>query len=76
MLDPMALPLWVYVAIGCVILWAKMKATQRAVYGLTDVIALFVPETWPRLRAVLELVIYLMLGSLIVLSQKISVDSC
>jgi hypothetical protein len=68
MLDPAGLPLWVYAAMGCAILWAKMKASQRSVYGLTDMICVFVPDTWPKLRGLLEIAIYLTVGSLIAIA--------
>jgi hypothetical protein len=68
MIDLASLPLWIYAAVGSTILWAKMKANQRAVYGLTDLVAIFVPKEWPRVRGTIEILIYLSLGTLITIA--------
>lgn len=65
MIELAELPLWVYAAVGSAILWTKMKNNQRGVYGLTEMIEMFVPETWPRARGMLEILIYLFIGCLI-----------
>ena len=48
---------------GVAILWGKMKASQRSVYGFTYIIQLIIPEQWPKIRAITELICYLVVGS-------------
>jgi hypothetical protein len=54
--------LWLYTGAGVAILWGKMKTSQRSVYGLTAIINSLVPETRPRLRSVIEIICYLVVG--------------
>jgi len=60
-----SVPLWIYAAAGVAILWGKMKATQRTVYGLTDIIKALIPERQGKLRAIVEISCYLSVGCLV-----------
>jgi hypothetical protein len=62
---PTELPLWVYAAVGVLLLWGKMKLSSRNVYALTDIVNLLIPVTWPRLRGIVELTCYIAIGSII-----------
>ena len=59
------LPLWVYSAIGVLILWGKLKLTSKNVYTLSGIVNVIIPETWPRLRGIVELTCYITIGCII-----------
>jgi len=58
-----SLPLWVYAAIGIVILWGKMKHKQRSVYALTEVLEKLVPHE--KARFFIELAVFLSFGCVV-----------
>jgi hypothetical protein len=58
-------PLWIYAAAGVAILWGKMKASQRNVYALTDIIKALIPSHMEKQRAIVELACYLSIGCII-----------
>jgi uncharacterized membrane protein YbjE (DUF340 family) len=57
------LPLWVYAAVGIVILWGKMKKNQRNVYALTELVGQLISNA--KLRVCAELVVFLAIGSVV-----------
>jgi hypothetical protein len=65
MLDTSTPHLWVYAVAGVAILWGKMKASDRAVLGLTHMLRVLIPDEWKRLRDIVEIVCYLSLGCII-----------
>jgi hypothetical protein len=40
-ISELSTPLWIYAAAGVAILWGKMKATQRNVYGAPRTMMIF-----------------------------------
>jgi hypothetical protein len=57
--------LWIFAAVGVAILWSKMKSAQRSVYGMSEIIDLFIPEHMKRLKEIAEFFCYLIVGSIV-----------
>jgi len=64
-MDGFAIPLWIYAAVGVLVLWCKSKAKSRGVYALTDIVNLFVPAKYAKTRAIVEVICYLCIGCLL-----------
>jgi hypothetical protein len=65
MIEGLTVPLWVYATAGVLILWSKSKASNRGVYGLSDLIDRFIPEKYAKTRSIVEVICYLSIGCLL-----------
>jgi len=57
--------LYTNAAVGAAILWAKLGKKGRQVYALSDLVEIVVPIHFPRTRKLVEVVVFLALGTYI-----------
>jgi hypothetical protein len=60
-----AVVLYIDAAVGAAILWAKLGKQNRRVYGLSEMVDLLFPESWKHVRMLVELIIFLSLGTFV-----------